>query len=188
MEEVAGSIPAGPIYYLDNIIIKTIIFIIGFYFLISMPHIHEKIDFTVEVFVVYNNKVLLRKHDKYGIWLSVGGHIELEEDSNKAAVREVKEEVGLEVQLYHEGQLTEREGYKELIPPQFMNRHRINNSHEHVTLVYFARANTDKLILSETEKSDACRWFTEEELNDPQYQLNNEIKIYARSALEKLVE
>lgn len=38
-----------------------------------MPHIHEKIDFTVEVFIVYNNKVLLRKHDKYGIWLSVDG-------------------------------------------------------------------------------------------------------------------
>ena len=46
-----------------------------------MPHIHDKIDFTVEVFVVYKNKVLLRKHDKYKLWLSVGGHIELEDDS-----------------------------------------------------------------------------------------------------------
>ena len=61
-----------------------------------MPHIHNKIDFTVEVFIVYDNKVLLRKHDKYGMWLSVGGHIELDEDSNQAALREVKEEVGLE--------------------------------------------------------------------------------------------
>ena len=63
-----------------------------------MAHIHEKIYFTVEVFVVYGNKVLLRKHDKYGIWLSVGGHIELDEDPNQAALREVREEVGRIVQ------------------------------------------------------------------------------------------
>jgi len=54
-----------------------------------MPHIHDKIDFTVEVFIVHNNKVLLRKHDKYKIWLSVGGHIELNEDPNQAAIRDV---------------------------------------------------------------------------------------------------
>src|SRR3989344_4139224 len=112
-----------------------------------MPHIHDKIDFTVEIFIVYDNKVLLRKHDKYKMWLSVGGHIELDEDSNQAAIREVKEEVGLDVELYHRGNyhLTKKEGYTELIPPQFMNRHRINETHEHITLVYFAKARTDKL-------------------------------------------
>ena len=47
-----------------------------------MPHIHEKIDFTVEIFIIYNNKILFRKHDKYGVWLSVGGHVELYEDPN----------------------------------------------------------------------------------------------------------
>ena len=93
-----------------------------------MPHIHDKIDFTVEVFIVYNqknflknpllppkggsligdfsytwkflgfskepppkgggfqpfenNKVLLRKHDKYKLWMSIGGHNELNEDPN----------------------------------------------------------------------------------------------------------
>ena len=124
-----------------------------------MPHIHDKIDFTSEVYIIYNNKILLRKHDKYGFWLSVGGHIELDEDPNEAAIREVKEEVGLDIELYHENQykLSKNENYKELIPSQFMNRHRINDSHEHVTLIYFATTDTDKLILSETEKSDGCR-------------------------------
>jgi 8-oxo-dGTP pyrophosphatase MutT (NUDIX family) len=67
-----------------------------------MAHIHTKpgqVDHTVEVFVVSGGKVLLRKHDKYGIWLSVGGHIELDEDPNQAALREVKEEVGLDTEL-----------------------------------------------------------------------------------------
>lgn len=39
----------------------------------------------------------MRRHDKYKIWLGVGGHIELDEDPNQAALREVKEEVGLAV-------------------------------------------------------------------------------------------
>src|SRR3989344_7895433 len=98
-----------------------------------MAHIHEKIDFTAEVFIVYQDKVLLRQHDKYKKWLSVGGHIELDEDPNQAAVREVKEEVGLEVLLYEPPlyQAREKEGeYRELIPPQFMNIHKVNDTHQ----------------------------------------------------------
>lgn len=155
-----------------------------------MPHIHEKIDFTVEVFVVYENKVLLRVHDKLGIWLSVGGHIELDEDPNQAAIREVKEEVGLDIELYNGGcsDLIEKEGYKELIPPQFLNRHNINDKHEHVTLTYFAKSDSDKLVLSHDEKSEGCKWFTREELDDPKYGVSEIIRMYAKSALDKLGE
>ncbi len=155
-----------------------------------MPHIHDKIDFTVETFIVNKDRVLLRKHDKYKIWLSIGGHIELDEDPNKAAVREVKEEVGLEVKLYHDYSFSQikREGYRELIPPQFMNRHRINETHEHVSLVYFASSNSDKLILSQTEKSENCRWFTQDELDYPEYGIEDRIKMYAKKALETLKE
>jgi ADP-ribose pyrophosphatase YjhB (NUDIX family) len=88
-----------------------------------MPHINKLIDYTVETFVVYNNKVLLRFHDKYNVWLSVGGHVELNENPNQAAVREVKEEVGLDVVLFDQTGLAKKhnEDYAELIPPVFMN-------------------------------------------------------------------
>jgi len=154
-----------------------------------MPHIHEKIDFCVEVFVVYKNKVLLRKHDKYHIWLSVGGHIELDEDPNQAAIREVKEEVGLDVELYfnHNHPLWKYADYKELIPPIFMNRHRINENHEHVTLTFFAKAKTDELVLSETEKTENCKWFNSEELESAK-DIKEDIKFYALKALETLIE
>jgi 8-oxo-dGTP pyrophosphatase MutT (NUDIX family) len=65
----------------------------------AMAGSNRSIDVTVEVFVVFRNRVLLRKHEKYGIWLSVGGHIEPDEDPNQAAVREVREEAGLEIAL-----------------------------------------------------------------------------------------
>jgi 8-oxo-dGTP pyrophosphatase MutT (NUDIX family) len=133
--------------------------------------------------------VLLRKHDKYQIWLSVGGHVELDEDPNQAAVREVKEEVGLDIELYDNGihPTAFTETYTELIPPVFMNRHRINPTHEHISMTYFARTKTDKLMLSETEKTDNCRWFTSEDIKLAT-DINSDIKHYALKALETLKE
>jgi 8-oxo-dGTP pyrophosphatase MutT (NUDIX family) len=154
-----------------------------------MPHIHDKIDFTSEVFIVYKNKVLLRKHDKYQIWLSVGGHIELDEDPNEAAVREIREEIGLNIELYRPIGMPSFTGtqFRELIRPIFMNRHRINEHHEHVTQVYFARAETDKICpSSEKEVSEECRWFAFEELDNPDYLINEPIRYYAKKALEFL--
>lgn len=153
-----------------------------------MPHIHEKIDFTVEVFIVYKNKVLLRKHDKYKLWLSVGGHIELDEDPNEAALREVKEEVGLDIELYSDPKIptTKDDAHRELIPPMFMNRHHINATHEHVTLIYFAKSETNALMLSKSEKSDECRWFSLNDLDSED--ITEKIKVYAKSALKILSE
>ena len=153
-----------------------------------MPHIHDKIDFTVEVFVVHKNKVLLRKHDKYGIWLSIGGHIELNEDPNEAAVREVKEEMGLSIKLSDTLLPFEEhaEKYKELIPPKFLNRHLINDNHEHITLTYFATSETDEVKPSDEEKSEAWKWITMEELDSKAYELREHVRFYAKKALEEL--
>ncbi|MDO8649919.1 MAG: NUDIX domain-containing protein [Candidatus Berkelbacteria bacterium] len=152
-----------------------------------MPHIHEKIDFTVEVFIVSGDKVLLRKHDKYKIWLSVGGHIELDEDPNQAAIREVKEEVGLDIDLFGDFKSfnnKNRPDYKELLPPYFMNRHRINESHEHVTMTYLAKSTTDQVTQSvEREKSDECRWFTLRDLSELPDILDS-VRHYAITALK----
>lgn len=151
-----------------------------------MGHIHEKIDFTAEVFVVYKNKILLRKHDKLHIWLSVGGHIELDEDPNEAAVREVKEEVGLNVKLLSGSRppISHDDLSHELILPIALNRHPISETHEHITFVYFATADTDVITLSELEKSDDCRWFSKEDL--VALDLRPNIRSYANLALDTI--
>ena len=152
-----------------------------------MSHIHNKIDFTVEVFIVYYNTVLLRKHDKYKIWLSVGGHIELDEDPNQAALREVKEEVGLDVVLTGSVPVFKNEDnpYRELLPPRFLNRHRISDTHEHVTLVYFGTSKTDILVQGDHEKSEECRWFSRKELRDKNWGIRESIWRYAKAALDE---
>jgi 8-oxo-dGTP pyrophosphatase MutT (NUDIX family) len=155
-----------------------------------MPHIHEKIDFTVEVFIVYHNMVLLRLHDKYNKWLSVGGHIELDEDPIEAAIREVKEEVGLDVKLIGETIDVDqtRVDYKELMPPRFLNQHKINETHKHISFVYFAKSENDEVVASGDDRSDNWHWFTLQELDDPKYNLQLSTKYYAQQALKELGE
>jgi len=155
-----------------------------------MAHIHELIDFTVEVFIVYENKVLLRFHDKYKLWLSVGGHVELDEDPNQAAIREVKEEVGLDVELFEKLKPFDLESdkYKELIPPYFLNIHRINDTHKHVSMTFFARSNSDKVTSTyEGDKSDDWVWLTKEEI-ESKTDLEKQVKFYALKALEELAQ
>ena len=149
-----------------------------------MSHIHDKIDFTVDIFIVNKNKVLLRKHDKYKLWLAVGGNIELNEDPNQAAISEVKEEVGLGIKLHGENKIfLDDNGYYGLIPPKFLNRHRINEDHEHVSLIFFATPYTDNLITFQEELSEECKWFNLEELEN--YDIKESIKFHAKKSLEE---
>lgn len=152
-----------------------------------MAHIHDKIDFTVEVFVVYKNTVLLRKHDKYKMWLSVGGHIELDEDPNEAAIREVKEETGLDVKLIGNiPNFSDVADYREIMAPRFMNRHRINDNHEHVTMVYFAIATENKVVQGYDEVSEDIHWFSLEDLDDKSYNIRESVKYFAKKVLSEL--
>ncbi|HUX35526.1 MAG TPA: NUDIX domain-containing protein [Candidatus Paceibacterota bacterium] len=152
-----------------------------------MPHVHDKIDFTAEVFVVFKDKVLLRKHDKYKIWLSVGGHIELDEDPNQAAVREVKEEVGLDIRLVDKNfESRESDSYKELMTPKFLHRHRVGEDHEHVTMVYFGVAKNGDIEQEDGELSDEIKWFTKDELDEKDYGIRESIRYHAKKALEEL--
>ena len=157
-----------------------------------MPHIHEKIDFTVEVFIVHKNKVLLRMHDKFKIWLSVGGHIELNEDPVQAAVREVKEEVGLDIKIVGKVEgpfngLPENRGYSYLIPPRYLGRHPVNENHEHIVFVYFATTENESIIESKNHhERSMAKWVTLEELREMDLVPN--VLFYATEALKELGE
>lgn len=82
-----------------------------------MPHLHENIDFTVSLFVVQDRKVLVILHRKLGKWLPLGGHIELDEDPEQAALREAREESGLEIELLGERPPTTEPGTRASLLP-----------------------------------------------------------------------
>ena len=152
-----------------------------------MPHIHEKIDFTVEAFIVYQNKVLIRKHDKYHKWLSVGGHIELDETPEVALLREIKEEVGLTVTLVPPREMPksskgENPDYLELIPPWYMNIHPINQTHSHNSLIYFAKSESDEVVPE--NEADEWKWLSREEIEKNEIGLSDSVRFYALEALK----
>lgn len=77
--------------------------------------------------------------------------------------------------------------YKELIPPMFVNRHRINTTHEHVCFTFFARAKTDVLRLTQgSEKSENVKWLTLDEVERLEGDFAKGLKEYVRKGFELL--
>jgi ADP-ribose pyrophosphatase YjhB (NUDIX family) len=148
-----------------------------------MAHIHELLDFVVEAFIVYDNKVLLIHHKKLDMWLPVGGHIELDEDPEEALFREVKEECGLEIEIIGEKLKMESVGTKFLYAPTFLDVHKFSETHRHIGLTYYAKAKSDKFIFNGEEHKD-IKWFSEEELDNPELGLSPAIKFYAKEAFK----
>ncbi|RJQ34084.1 NUDIX domain-containing protein [Candidatus Parcubacteria bacterium] len=153
-----------------------------------MGHLNEKIDFTVCIYIIFERKILLHKHKKLHIWLPPGGHIELDEDPNEAAIREAKEETGLDVELIGESRTYPGSPYasRDLIPPRFLNRHFYDTdaTHEHVNLAYFARAHSAE-ARHEVEGGE-IRWFSKEELEGDTYDIVPDVRNHALIALAEV--
>jgi len=152
-----------------------------------MPHIHEKIDFTVAIFVVADDRVLLVHHRKLDKWLPLGGHIELDENPEQAAVRETKGESGLDVELIGERPPTTGPGTRALIGPRFLDIHRISETHEHVGMIYWARPAGGQTTLAEEEHHD-IRWCRADDLDRLRPRLSEAVKWYALQAICELGE
>jgi len=154
-----------------------------------MAHIHEKIDFTVAIFVVYEDKVLLIHHRKLDKWLPLGGHIELDEDPEQAALREAKEESGLDVELLGERPPTTGPGTRALIAPRFLDIHRINETHEHIGMIYWARPGRGRgapaAKLATGEHHD-IRWCSGADLDTLQPSMSEAVKWYCRAAIREI--
>lgn len=150
-----------------------------------MAHIHEKIDFTVAIFVVRDARVLMILHRNLHKWLPLGGHIELDEDPEMAALREAKEESGLEVELIGVRPPTSGPGVRALIAPRFMDIHRITDTHEHIGLIYFARPTGGGLTLAGEEHHD-IRWCAANDLDQLDPPISPSVKWYCLKAIEEI--
>jgi len=151
-----------------------------------MAHIHEKIDFTVTIFIVKDKKILFIFHKQLNRWLPVGGHIELEENPEEAALREAREESGLEVELVgRRAPLGPEAGFIPLLAPEYLDIHLIREPHWHIGMVYFARVRSGKVRLN-TEEHHDIRWLEEVDLENSKWGLSEPLKFYAREALKKV--
>ena len=148
-----------------------------------MPHIHKKYDFVVNAFIVCDGQILLVNHPRYHQWLSVGGHVELDEDPEIALYREIAEETGLRaVEILGNKPTIRSPGTKFLLMPNYLDVHEANPPHKHICLNYFVRTKSKKIVLSH-EHSEA-KWFSLSELEEKQYNLSPVIVFYAQEALK----
>lgn len=152
-----------------------------------MPHIHDQIDFVTDAYIVHDNRVLLVLHKKLKRWLPIGGHVELDEDTDQALFREIQEECGLQVSLMvtkPDVPIDPRYPMKPLFVPNYMNIHRVSDTHRHITLIFFATSDSGNATLAESEHDD-IRWFSRTDLDDAKYDLDTAIKFYALAALDE---
>lgn len=146
-----------------------------------MPHIHHLYDFTVSAYIVYDNKVLLVKHPRYGKWMQPGGHIELNEHPEEAIYREVAEETGLTVKVLSSKPDIKTPGTEFLLTPNFLHVHDANPPHRHIDMKYFCVADSPDFKLS-AEHSD-MRWFSEAELDSSEYELEPDVVFCSKAAI-----
>jgi 8-oxo-dGTP diphosphatase len=176
----------GNIWCLDRRVALLLAMTVRYYE--AMAHIHDLIDFTVSAHIVHPDldKVLLIHHKKQGFWLQPGGHVELDEDTDQALLREIKEETGLDVTpLTPQDEAPEQEDTKTLRAPNFMQIHRIHTEpdHRHIDLKYVCLANSEAITLAEAEHH-AIRWFSKADLEDPKNDIRPEVAYYSLKAIE----
>ena len=150
-----------------------------------MAHINNLIDWTIVAYIVYEKKVLFVFHKELKKWLPLGGHIELDEDSDEALARKVKEESGIEeFEVLSEKPTVDSPERKFLYTPSYMDIHPISDTHKHVGLTYFLRVKKDTVLLAEKEHEE-IRWIGEDNIDDPEINLDPGIKFYAKEAIKR---
>ena len=154
-----------------------------------MAHYNYYLDLCAEAFVVNEGAVLLRLHEKYHIWTGPGGHIDPGEDANEAVFREVWEEACLKVELVGPigWERIDTNTNLDLVPPMFVNRHTINEQHDHSCFVFAARSFTREVNpQAEEDKGVEYVWVTQEQLDEmieSDTRIRPEVHRYASMAL-----
>jgi ADP-ribose pyrophosphatase YjhB (NUDIX family) len=128
--------------------------------------------------VVDGERVLLLFHAKLAMWLPPGGHVEPNELPDDAAVREVREETGVDAELV--GERTARVGDPiPLLRPEGVQLELIAPGHEHVDLVYFARRRDGEIVAS--PECERAGWYALDELEA--LGVNDEIRAWSHRAV-----
>jgi len=106
-------------------------------------------------------KVLLHLHKKHNHWYGLGGHVEENENPQEAAIREAKEEAGIDVTIISAHPLKKFKHAHELIAPALLMDQDINGDHRHIDCVYFGTtADPTKVRMNEQ-----FRWCSKKDLD-----------------------
>jgi 8-oxo-dGTP pyrophosphatase MutT (NUDIX family) len=141
---------------------------------------------TASCILVKDGNVLLINHTELGIWLQPGGHVEPNEFPEEAAVREVKEETGLDAEILDADPIKFHQGDSRTSHVPFaVSIHTVNykdGAHEHFDLCYLAAVKGSKAPKI-NEESKEIRWFTLDETED--INIPDNVRAVIRKALKR---
>ena len=125
--------------------------------------------YTASVYIKYNQKVLLHRNKRLGMIIPVGGQIEENELPQDAAIREVKEETGLDVKiLNNEDKLLEFSDSNELIKPVHIMLEEVSVGHQCVDFIFYGIVDTNELFPQDGETKELM-WLSESEINEHKF-------------------
>ena len=148
----------------------------------SRPALPDK-HFTATGFLVRDGKVLLVNHRKLKKWLPIGGHIEAGEDPTQALRREVREEVGLDIEIVGDTVPVDTDDVRGLPRPETILLETIEPGHFHIDLIYFGHAIGGEPRLAVAEHSEQ-RWFSAQDLGASH--ISEDVRILGRRAIQAL--
>ncbi|WP_049928043.1 NUDIX hydrolase [Halopiger goleimassiliensis] len=134
--------------------------------------------FTATVYVVNDGATALHEHDRLGIRIPPGGHVDRDELPHEAGRREVREETGLEPTLLDEPESVDAPDGRPLPEPRHhmlydINVHDGQVGHQHIDLIYYATVPHRDISPAEGEVGvDAWEWYTPVDLRDADLQAN----------------
>lgn len=120
--------------------------------------------------MIFNkSRLLLIEHKKLGMWLQPGGHIDENETPMEAAIREVKEETGLDVVIVGSNGIDPKLKNRLLVLPLVISWERVlykdKPMHYHYDLIYLAKLKKPRQKPKINDESKSVGWFRESEID-----------------------
>ncbi|MFC6871849.1 NUDIX hydrolase [Halobellus marinus] len=128
--------------------------------------------FTATVYIVESGAVALHHHDRLGIRIPPGGHIDRGELPHEAGLREVREETGLDATLLDGTDDVGAPAGRTLPQPRQQMLYDVNVhddgtvGHQHIDHVYYARVDSREIDPDGDDEADteAWAWYDESDL------------------------
>jgi len=146
--------------------------------------------FVATVYVVADGATALHEHDKLDMWLPPGGHVERDELPHVTARREVREELGLDVDLVAPASDITSATVESIPRPQEFLLEDINVcdgevGHQHVDFIYYGEAESREIAPAAGEQpATDWEWFTPAELRERAEELPADVVELGQRAIE----